>query len=98
MAMMFTRTSVMTTILFSAVALVPASAQTLTPAKPAEAGISIAQVQRIRQLQEQYVKDGQLAGGTILIARDGKLVYFETFGTIDTETGKPMPKDAIFRL
>ena len=78
--------------------LFSASAQTLTPAAPAAAGLSSKQVQRISQLQQQYVKDGQLAGGVMLIARNGKMVDYETFGYIDKEAGKPMPKDAIFRL
>ena len=79
-------------------ALTIASAQTLPVAAPAEVGISATQLARIKALQNQYVKDGKLAGGTILVARDGKMVYFDTFGAIDKESGKPMPQDAIFRL
>ncbi|HEX7811351.1 MAG TPA: serine hydrolase domain-containing protein [Burkholderiales bacterium] len=34
----------------------------------------------------------------ILVARKGKIVYFDSFGQLDPASGKPMTKDAIFRL
>src|SRR5579871_1459220 len=90
--------SALMTILVAATALGIAQAQMLTPSAPAAAGISNAQLQRIKQIENQYVEENQIAGGTILVARNGKLVMFDTFGNIDKEAGKAMPKDAIFRL
>jgi CubicO group peptidase (beta-lactamase class C family) len=90
--------SLMSLLLLSAVAIAPAAGQTLSQGSPAEAGISAERLARLKPLQEQYVKEGKLAGGTMLIARNGKIVYFDTFGAIDKDTGKPMPKDAIFRI
>jgi CubicO group peptidase (beta-lactamase class C family) len=86
------------TLLFSVVALAPICAQTLAPATPADEGMSSLKLARIKPLQEQYVAKNQLAGGIMLIARNGKIVYFDTFGAMDKDSGKPMPKDAIFRI
>ena len=90
--------SALTILLLSAVALMPVAAQTLSVAPPAEEGMSSQKIARLKPLQEQYVGKNELAGGTMLIARNGKIVYFDTFGAMDKESGKPMPKDAIFRI
>jgi CubicO group peptidase (beta-lactamase class C family) len=75
-----------------------ASAQISSPATPESVGLSRERINRIKAALNDYVTRSELAGATALIARRGKIVYFETFGVIDKETGKPMPKDAIFRL
>ena len=88
----------MTAVLLAAAVAVPAAAQTLTPGSPAEVGISAARLAAIKPIEEGYVKQGKLAGGVMLVARNGKIVAFDTFGAMDQQSGKPMPKDAIFRL
>jgi CubicO group peptidase (beta-lactamase class C family) len=40
----------------------------------------------------------QLPGAVLVIARRGKIVYFETFGYRDKAAGAPMPADAIFNI
>ena len=47
---------------------------------------------------QQHIDDGELAGVIAAVARDGKLVYFESLGKLDLESGKPMPDDALFRI
>lgn len=47
---------------------------------------------------QQHIDDGELAGVIAAVARDGKLVYFESLGKLDLESGKPMPGDALFRI
>ena len=74
------------------------SAQTLSTAPPEAVGLSRERLDRIKPLLDKYVAQNQLVGGTALIARRGKIAYFETFGAIDKESGKPMPKEAIFRI
>ena len=44
------------------------------------------------------IERGQYPGAVVLVARKGKIVYFESFGALDPTGGKPMSKDAIFRL
>ncbi|MBF0495654.1 MAG: beta-lactamase family protein, partial [Deltaproteobacteria bacterium] len=51
---------------------------------------------RIDKLMHQHVDEKKIAGGVVLIARKGKIVYFKEFGMMDTD--KPMQKDTIFRL
>ena len=73
-------------------------AQLLPQASPKEVGISKEALDRIKPFLENYVTEGKVAGGTALIARRGKVAYFETFGVADKDTKKPMTKDAIFRI
>tara|TARA_B100001964_G_scaffold86982_1_gene97904 strand:- start:133 stop:1347 length:1215 start_codon:yes stop_codon:yes gene_type:complete len=46
----------------------------------------------------QAVKDGTMVGGLGMIARNGKVVYTETYGLADREENQPMTEDAIFRI
>ena len=47
---------------------------------------------------QQHIDDGELAGVVAAVARDGKLVYFESLGKISLESGKSMQNDALFRI
>jgi len=47
---------------------------------------------------QQHIDDGELAGVVAAVARDGKLVYFESLGKLNLDTGKPMQDDALFRI
>ena len=76
----------------------PLFARVPAPVAPEQVGFSKERLARIRPQLEKYVEDNRLAGGTALIARHGKVIYFETFGVMDKESGGPMTKDAIFRI
>jgi CubicO group peptidase (beta-lactamase class C family) len=65
---------------------------------PEEIGLSQARLGRIRTAMEKHISAGRLAGGLGLIARRGKIGYFETWGMADREAGKAMHQDAIFRI
>jgi CubicO group peptidase (beta-lactamase class C family) len=47
---------------------------------------------------EKQIAANRMAGGLGLIARKGKIAYFESWGMADKESGKAMWKDAIFRI
>ena len=47
---------------------------------------------------EAYVENGQVAGSVTLVARRGRIAYFEAFGNRDREANAPMQTDAIFRI
>jgi CubicO group peptidase (beta-lactamase class C family) len=87
-------------LLFFCLALVfsCARAQLLGPISPEQVGMSRERLERIRPLMEKNVADGRMAGGVGLIARRGKIVYFETWGMADKEGNQPMRKDSIFRI
>jgi CubicO group peptidase (beta-lactamase class C family) len=77
---------------------VAASAQSLRPASPGSVGLSAERLERLSDTLRAYVDDGQVAGSVTLIARRGRVAYFEAFGERDREADAPMQTDAIFRI
>lgn len=65
---------------------------------PEEVGMSAERLARIRPALEKYVADDKVAGIVAMIARRGEVVYEECLGQIDRESGRPMQRDAIFRI
>src|SRR5258708_27149946 len=74
------------------------SAADLPTASPEALGFSYQRLARIGPVIQGEIEKGQYPGAVILVARKGKVVYFDTFGQIDPASGMRMPKDAIFRL
>jgi CubicO group peptidase (beta-lactamase class C family) len=74
------------------------SAQSLGNAKPEEVGFSRDRLDRIAEMINGDIAKGVVPGGTLLIARNGKIAYHESFGWLDAAAKAPMPKDAIFRI
>ena len=86
-------------ILFASLAMASSgNGNGLKPAPPSEAGLSKERLDRIGQVMQQHVANNKIAGAIGLIARRGKIGYFESWGMMDKEGGKPMRKDAIFRI
>jgi CubicO group peptidase (beta-lactamase class C family) len=77
---------------------IPLVAATLPNAKPEEVGLSSERLQRIHQMIQRRIDAGDISGAVTLVARNGRVAYFETHGLMDIETKRPMSKDAIFRL
>lgn len=78
--------------------LATAHAQVLQQTAPSDVGLSRERLDRIRPAMEKMVSQNRLAGGIGLVARRGKIAYFETYGMADKESGRPIQKDAIFRI
>lgn len=76
----------------------PAGGQELTVVAPDTVGLSPQRLERLRQVLRAHVEEGRIVGVVALIARHGKVAFFESFGLRDRETGTPMPVDAIFRI
>jgi CubicO group peptidase (beta-lactamase class C family) len=76
----------------------PLLAQSLPAVAPGQVGLSSARLALIKPHLEEYIAQHRLAGGTALIARHGKIAYYETFGVMDTDSTRPMTKEAIFRI
>ncbi len=76
----------------------PAWPQQLPEAAPEQVGLSKERLALVRTMMEKQIRDGKIVGGVGLIARRGKVAYFETFGDADREAHKPMRKDNIFRI
>ena len=86
------------TALFLILAALPLMAATLPNAKPEEAGFSSERLQRIHQMLQRRIDAHDIAGAVTLVARNGRIVHFETHGLMDIETNRPMARDAIFRM
>ena len=67
-------------------------------AKPDDAGMSAARLKRIHESIQRHIDAGEICGAVTAVARRGHVVDFEAHGLMDIESGKPMQKDAIFRL
>jgi len=76
----------------------PAFGQDLRPASPESVQLSSQGLERATQALQAHVDAGHIAGVVAAVARDGKLVYYETLGFRDLRTEEPMPKHALFRI
>jgi len=74
------------------------SAQGLPTASPEAVGLSSARLARVTELVKGEIAKGRYPGAVALVARRGKVAYFEALGQRDPQSGAPMTKDAIFRL
>lgn len=82
-----------------ALAMVAATeAADLQMAVPEDLGFSAERLARIKPVIQREIDKGQYPGAVMLVARRGKVVYFESVGQIDPTSGAPMTNDALFRL
>jgi CubicO group peptidase (beta-lactamase class C family) len=79
--------------------LAPASAQGIPKVQsPEEVGFLSTRLKRLSDRINEGVKNGEIPGAVVLIARNGKIVMFDAFGFRDREAKAPMTTDAIFRI
>jgi CubicO group peptidase (beta-lactamase class C family) len=76
----------------------PIAAAAFQTAKPEEVGLSRDRLARIGQALTRQIEERSFPGAVALVARKGRIAYFEAVGQLDPKTGAPMSKDAIFRL
>jgi CubicO group peptidase (beta-lactamase class C family) len=65
---------------------------------PEEVGFVATRLKRLSDRIEEGVKNNELPGAVVLIARNGKLAMFDSFGFRDKEAKVPMTNDTIFRI
>src|SRR3974390_2852734 len=75
-----------------------ARAETLPYAKPEEVGFSSDRLRRVTEMLRTNIAAGEIPGAVLLIARHGKIAYFESLGLLDPQGKTPMQKDAFFRF
>jgi CubicO group peptidase (beta-lactamase class C family) len=73
-------------------------AQSLGFAKPEDVGFSRERLDRIVGTLNADIAKGIIPGAALLIVRNGKIAFYDSFGWLDPATKTPMPKDAIFRI
>tara|TARA_Y100000588_G_scaffold385987_1_gene480511 strand:- start:37798 stop:39093 length:1296 start_codon:yes stop_codon:yes gene_type:complete len=67
-------------------------------ADPHQVGLSEESLRKISLTVQKFIDSNQLAGATTIVARHGKVAYFETLGMRNLEEQKPLEKDTIFRI
>ena len=61
-------------------------------------GMSEQRLLRIDSVLQDYVDSNELVGAVSMVARHGKVVHFEKFGTLNKDTSQPIELDSIFRI
>lgn len=84
-----------TTSLFFTISVLAAE---LPRAKPEDVGLSSERLGRIAEVMNAKVKAGEIPGYVALVARRGKIAYFDAHGVQNPNTGTPMSRDSIFRI
>lgn len=70
----------------------------LQTVEPAGVGLDAAALGRLSAALESRIADGHIPGAVALIARHGKVAYFNSFGQQNPVTGAPMTNDSLFRI
>ena len=65
--------------------------------KPESVGLSEERLPRIRDTMQRHIAAHDISGAVTLVARNGKIAWFDGQGLMDVEANRPMRKDAIFR-
>ena len=76
----------------------PLTARDVPLGKPEDVGMSSERLRRIHEAIQRHIDTGEISGAVTLVARRGRMVHFEAHGLMDTESKRPMEKDAIFRI
>lgn len=74
----------------------PGWAQGLRSVEPVDVGLSVERLNRLEEVVQGYVNDGQIGGAVTLIARNGGQAHLRAYGM--SGPGRPMTTDAIFRI
>ena len=65
---------------------------------PHEVGLSAKRLACISTTSQKFIDEKRLAGAVTVVARRGKVAYFEAFGMMDLEANQSMQRDTIFRI
>ena len=70
----------------------------LTEATPESVAMSSERLARIDAMLQSNIDSGNLPGIVALIARNGKIVFYNAYGMANNSEGKALETDAIFRI
>lgn len=70
----------------------------LPHATPEDVGLSTAGLARLGSVMRGEIERGRVPGAVALVARRGRLAYFESYGRRDPRSPDPMARDSIFRI
>ena len=69
-----------------------------TASQPEDIGFSSERLKRVTNAFQGEVDKGAILGAVVLIARNGKVAYFEAIEFQNRENKEPMKPDAFFRI
>lgn len=73
-------------------------ARDLLNGSPESVGLDSDRLDRVTAAMQGFVDDGLLAGAVTMVARDNKIIHFESVGYRDIEADAAMTNDTIFRI
>src|SRR5881296_343670 len=89
----------MKTVLLVLACVLAVSVQAQLPrTSPKAAGFDPTRLEALHATTKRFVDEGKHAGIITLLARDGKIVDFQTYGYRDVEKQLPMERDTICRM
>ncbi|HEY7444829.1 MAG TPA: serine hydrolase domain-containing protein, partial [Vicinamibacterales bacterium] len=91
------RMTVAVCVMFVGLLALPWAAELVTT-KPEEVGLSTDRLTRINSMMQKRIAAGEISGGVTLVARKGRVAHLEAHGVMDTESKRPMSRDAVFRI
>lgn len=94
----FVRLSSLILLALCVTARIPVGAAELPTSTPEAEGMSAEKLTKVGEIMNGFIKDKKIAGGIVLIARNGKLVFQETYGLRDLDGKRPVERDTIFRI
>ena len=89
-----TRIVIVLSMLFSCIGF----AGELPVTSPENVGMSSEKLAQIKSSVQTLIDNEKMAGASIIVARNGKIVLSETFGMMDQKANKPVQPDTIFRF
>ena len=93
------RASVLVAIVLVLLATTAAfAADALPRAKPEAVGLSSERLKRLGEVLQREIEAKKFPGAVALVARKGKIAYFESFGLRDPNGSAAMTNDSIFRI
>jgi len=88
-------------VVFAVAALILAAAgrsQELPSATPESVGLSADRLARIASVVQEDIDAKRIAGAVTIVVRRGQVALYDARGMADREAGRPMQRDAIFRI
>lgn len=70
----------------------------LTEGSPTSVGMSPERLERIDAMLKKSIKDGDIPGAVALVARNGKIVFWNAYGMADNESNHALERTDIFRI
>ncbi|MFN8345458.1 MAG: serine hydrolase domain-containing protein [Spirosomataceae bacterium] len=70
----------------------------LVEAAPETVGFNPERLSRLDGVIQSYIHQGAFPGVAAIVVKNGKIVYHKAFGKADLESGKPLTKDAVYRI